>query len=99
GCPSLRRGSSLRNSALGAIVSPASFDKSGRREDLDSRGPRFTSVPDIIGRVGERHVVFLLALQHAAVAQQPIQPAQHLRIAPQGAAIIAHRFTAEYDIE
>ena len=37
---------------------------------------------DIVGRVGEGHIVFLLALQHAAVAQQRIEPAQHLGVVP-----------------
>src|SRR4051794_17834339 len=56
-------------------------------------------VLDVVVGVGRRDVIFLLALQDAALAQQRVEAARHRRVAGQRAAIIADRLVGEHDIE
>src|SRR5260370_28311331 len=63
------------------------------------RRPGVAGVPDVLRRVSERDIVFGLAFQYTAFAQQRIEPAQHFGIAPQSAAIVVNGFGSEYGIE
>jgi len=54
---------------------------------------------DIFGCVGNGDVVFRLPFEDTAFAQQRVEPPQHVAVAAQGAAVVAHRIAAEYDIE
>ena len=49
--------------------------------------------------MGERNVIFGLALQDAAIAQQAVELPDQLGIAAQGAAVIADGLGGEYRIE
>src|SRR5205823_3836171 len=65
----------------------------------DRRFPGVDREGDVLIGVGERDVVFRLALEDAALAQQEIEAAHQFGVAEQGAAIVAHRLLGEDDIE
>src|SRR3954467_4320274 len=84
------------------IAFPPVSPISGRKltlQFLDRRFPGVDREGDVLVGVRQRNVVFRLAFQDAALAQQRVEAAHQFGVARQRAAIVAHGLIGEHGVE
>src|SRR3954449_11969862 len=88
-------------SFLFIVIPPAGlvFERILTLQFLDRRFPGVDREGDILVGVRQRNVVFRLAFQDAALAQQRVEAAHQIGVARQRVTIVADRLVGEHDVE
>src|SRR4051794_39296422 len=81
------------------VFASLAFERILTLQFLDRRFPGIDREGDVLVGVRQRDVVFRLALEDAALAQQRVEAAHQIGIAIERAAIVVHGLVGEHDVE